>query len=186
MARKALPDKQARFVEEYLIDLNATQAAIRAGYSEKTARQQAYQLLGRAHIQDAILEAKQRRTERTEVTQDAVVEELRRIAFSLMTNVASWSDGSVVLKDSADLPEEVVAAVAEINRTASRSGVNVKVKLHSKLKALELLLQHTAEQQRTDPGSGGNYGEVLSGLKEGAWDGVEAPDPDAEPSEGAE
>ena len=72
----ALRPKQKRFIEEYLVDLNATQAAIRAGYSEKTARQMGAQNLSKPVIQAAIEEAFQARSERTELTQDWVLERL--------------------------------------------------------------------------------------------------------------
>lgn len=65
--------KQRRFVQEYLIDLNATQAAIRAGYSEKTARQIAADNLSKVDIQNAVSEAFRARSERVEVTQDYVI-----------------------------------------------------------------------------------------------------------------
>ncbi len=68
-----LTDKQQRFVDEYLIDLNATQAAIRAGYSEKTAQQMGSENLSKPVIQEAIEKAQQKRSERTEVTQDYVI-----------------------------------------------------------------------------------------------------------------
>ena len=66
----ALTDKQKRFVEDYLVDLNATQAAVRAGYSAKTAEQQAYQLLQKTSVSEAIAAAQAARSERTELTQD--------------------------------------------------------------------------------------------------------------------
>ena len=72
----ALTAKQARFIEEYLVDLNATQAAIRAGYSEKTAEQQGYQLLQKTSVQRAIEVAVSERSERTKVDQDWVIERL--------------------------------------------------------------------------------------------------------------
>ena len=75
-----LTDKQARFCEEYLIDLNATQAAIRAGYSEKTAREQAAQNLSKLNIQEKIAELKAERAKRTEMTQDSVIQELAAVA----------------------------------------------------------------------------------------------------------
>lgn len=65
--------KQERFVQEYLIDLNATQAAIRAGYSPKTAQEQSSRLLSNAIIRDAVAKAQGKRTERTELTQDWVL-----------------------------------------------------------------------------------------------------------------
>lgn len=77
---KPLTDKQQRFVDEYLIDLNATQAAIRAGYSAKTAEQQGPRLLGYAGVRDAIAAGKAARSERTGITADDVVERFRLIA----------------------------------------------------------------------------------------------------------
>ena len=75
MAR--LTDKQQRFVEEYLIDLNATQAAIRAGYSEKTAQQMGAENLSKPVIAEAIQEAKNKRTERTEIDADYVLKTIQ-------------------------------------------------------------------------------------------------------------
>lgn len=75
-----LTDKQARFCEEYLIDLNATQAAIRAGYSEKTANEQGARLLANVSVQEKIAELKAERAKRTEITQDSVIQELAAVA----------------------------------------------------------------------------------------------------------
>ena len=75
-----LPDKQARFVEEYFVDLNATQAAIRAGYREKAAAEIGYEKLTKPHIAEAIAEAQEVRSERTEITQDMVLEGLHLAA----------------------------------------------------------------------------------------------------------
>lgn len=75
-----LTDRQARFCEEYLIDLNATQAAIRAGYSEKTANEQGARLLANVSVQEKIAELKGERAKRTEMTQDSVIQELAAVA----------------------------------------------------------------------------------------------------------
>ena len=75
-----LTPKQQRFVEEYLIDLNATQAAIRAGYSEKTAYSVGHENLKKPEIQKAIEEAKNKISERTELTVDMVVNGLLKEA----------------------------------------------------------------------------------------------------------
>ena len=77
-----LTPKQKLFVAEYLVDLNATQAAIRAGYSEKRASEIGYQLLRKTTVQAAIQEAMADREERTGVTQDRVVAELELVAFA--------------------------------------------------------------------------------------------------------
>ena len=76
---KKLTPKQARFVEEYLVDLNATQAAIRAGYSETTARAIGYENLTKPDIQQAIQERQAKRSARVELTQDEVVRDLREL-----------------------------------------------------------------------------------------------------------
>ncbi|WP_426789152.1 terminase small subunit [Achromobacter xylosoxidans] len=75
----ALTDKQRRFVDEYLVDLNATQAAIRAGYSQKTARQIGDENLSKPDIAEAVQEAQVTRAKRTEVTQDEVINDLREL-----------------------------------------------------------------------------------------------------------
>jgi len=76
-----LTDKQQRFVSEYLVDLNATAAAKRAGYSELTASEQGYQLLQKTLVQQAIQQAMHERELRTQATQDKVVDELCAVAF---------------------------------------------------------------------------------------------------------
>ncbi len=92
-----LTPKQTRFVQEFLIDLNATQAAIRAGYSKKTARQVASENLSKPDIQRAIEEAQQTRAERTELTQDGVVQGLLKEAeftgegSSPAARVSAWA-----------------------------------------------------------------------------------------------
>lgn len=74
-----LTPQQARFVEEYLIDLNGTAAAIRAGYSAKTAPAQASRLLSHVKVREAVEEGMKARQERTALTQDEVIEDLRRL-----------------------------------------------------------------------------------------------------------
>ena len=76
----ALTPKQARFVQEYLVDLNATQAAVRAGYSERTACEQGARLLANVKVREAIQAAEKKRQERTEITQDYVIGKLVEIA----------------------------------------------------------------------------------------------------------
>lgn len=88
----ALTEKQKRFVAEYLVDLNATQAAIRAGYSEKTAEQMGYQLLQKTSVQKAVQIAMKDRQQRTEITQDMVLDELGKVAFS---KAADYTDSTL-------------------------------------------------------------------------------------------
>ncbi len=93
----SLTPKQARFVEEYLIDLNATQGAIRAGYSAKTANEQGAQLLAKLSIRGAVAEAQAIRSKRTEITQDEVIQGLKKEATlegegsSHSARVSAWA-----------------------------------------------------------------------------------------------
>lgn len=79
-----LTDKQTAFVREYLVDLNATQAAIRAGYSERTASRIGPQLLGKTCVREAIEKAQAKRARRVEVTQDYVLSNLVEVVERTM------------------------------------------------------------------------------------------------------
>ena len=136
-ARK-LTAKQQRFVEEYLVDLCATQAAIRAGYSQKTANRMGSENLSKPVIQAAIQKALKRRSKRTEVTADNVLREYARLAFADITNVVSLTGQSVVVKSLDDLLPEVTAAISEVSETKD----GLRVKFHSKTAALEALGRH--------------------------------------------
>jgi phage terminase small subunit len=164
----SLTPKQAAFVREYLVDLNATQAAIRAGYSAKTAASIGDENLRKPAIAAAIKEAMDKRARRTEVTADRVVQELAKIGFSDIRRLVSWEtltidpdfaeDVDVTKEDQAhggalqrarrhtlvhlvgsdELDEDSAASVAEISQTAH----GVKVKLHDKRAALVDLGRH--------------------------------------------
>ena len=143
----ALTDKQKLFVREYLVDLNATAAAERAGYSAKTSRSQGQRLLTNVDIQKAVQDAMKHREARTEVTQDRVVEELAKIAFGDATDFAAVEDGAVVIKDTKDLPRDQRAAIAGIKR--GKNGIEVT--RYDKMRALELLGKHLGLfDQKTD------------------------------------
>lgn len=145
-----LNEKQLRFVDEYIIDLNATQAAIRAGYSKKTARSQAQRLLTNVDIQGAIAKAVEARSKRTEITQDRVLKELATLGFSDMANYVTFQgDGSVVF-DWSELPEEATRAISEITVDEFMDGKGddarpvrrTKFKLYNKQPALTDLGKH--------------------------------------------
>lgn len=133
---------QKVFVQEYLVDLNATRAAKSAGYSEKSASEQGSRLLGNIKIQKAIQRAMQQRAERTQVTQDRVVTELARIAFGDLSEVMSWSSSGLSLKDSAELTADQLASIAEISETSSEKSQSMRIKRHDKVRALEILARH--------------------------------------------
>ena len=134
--------KQALFIQEYLIDLNATRAAIAAGYSPKTAYSIGQRLLKHVEIQGALEEAMKKRGQRTEITQDRILRELARIAFADPRDVSDWGPGGVTLKDSASLSDDDAAAVAEVSQTITESGGSIKAKMYDKQRALELLGKH--------------------------------------------
>lgn len=140
MARK-LTDKQKKFVEEYLIDLNATQSAIRAGYSPKTANEQGARLLANVSIQEAISKAMAERSRRTGINQDRIVQELARIAFVKITDVVD-PDGEINTNASDDDLACIESYKVENSDSVNGSSSKREVKLASKIKALELLGKH--------------------------------------------
>lgn len=159
---------QAKFVAEYLVDLNATQAAIRAGYSAKTAEQQGPRLLGNVGVMAAIRKAQAKRSERTNITADLVLEELAKIATAKLSDVVDWGMKQVAVGYNAkgkrlkpedigdaerieyidepfvtpinrdDLPEHIRAAVAEVS--LGKDGF--KIKMHDKNAALVSIGRH--------------------------------------------
>lgn len=153
----ALTAKQQRFVDEYLLDLNATQAAIRAGYSPKTADQQASRLLTNVKVRQYLAERQGERAERTAITQDMVLRELAKIGFSDIRKVVRWGETMVrvvdgeeecaddlvpyhglALIDSSEVDDDIAGAIAEVSQ--SRDGL--KVKLHDKKGALVDIGRH--------------------------------------------
>lgn len=137
-----LTEKQQLFVDEYLIDLNATQAAIRAGYSAKTADVQGSRMLGNVKVQQAVAEAMAARSKRTGVNQDRIVLELAKIAFVNMTDIVDDS-GRIKSTASADDLACIESVKYKSSESDTGSSEEREVKIASKLKALELLGKHT-------------------------------------------
>ena len=137
-----LTEKQRRFVDEYLIDLNATQAAIRAGYSVKTAREQASQNLTKLNIQQAISEKMAERSKRTGVNQDRIVLELAKIAFVNAADVIDSYDATIKAGATADDTAAIQSVKVKVIPTKEGEGVEREIRLNDKLKALELLGKH--------------------------------------------
>lgn len=140
-----LTDKQKAFVQEYLVDMNGTQAAIRAGYTSNVlyAGNIAFRLLKKVDIQKALSAAKAKRDKRVGISQDRVMLELARVAFSSMKEFAKWDGNTVGLRDSDELSEDSLACVQEVSETVTAAGGSTKIKLHNKLQALELLMRAT-------------------------------------------
>ncbi len=141
---KKLTEKQKKFCQEYIIDLNATQAAIRAGYSEKTSRTIAAENLAKPNIQNYISDLQKNLQEKTEVTQERVIKELARIAFF---DPKKLYDESGNLKNINELDEDTAAVIAGIDTTTYKNKDNSeestkKVKLCCKNSALDKLCKH--------------------------------------------
>lgn len=149
-----LTPKQQLFVQEYLIDLNATQAAIRAGYSVQTANEQGSRMLANVSIQNAIAKSMAERSKRTQIKADMVVKELAQIAFADIKDFLSFrtaqtvigrdEDGEPIidysqiidLKDSDDVDGRMIQEVS-----INSKGV-FTFKLHDKMAALDKLGKH--------------------------------------------
>lgn len=140
-----LSTKQAQFVQEYLIDLNATQAAIRAGYSKNTAVAQASRLLANVNVASAVETAMAARAERTHITQDRVLQELARIAFFDIRRLYN-ADGT--LKRPHELDDEAAAVLSGIDVVEMGGGdesvpfTTKKAKVFDKTSALTLAMRH--------------------------------------------
>uniref|UniRef100_A0A6M3XBC9 Putative terminase n=2 Tax=viral metagenome TaxID=1070528 RepID=A0A6M3XBC9_9ZZZZ len=154
MASDKLTPKQEMFCKEYLVDLNATQAAIRAGYSEKTAASVGCENLIKPYIQECIQSLMKSRVDRTEITQNKVLMELAILAFS---DLADYLDiiedtGAIRAKSFKEMEGNKSRAIESIKEDrAIKENANgdsvtvydkVSFKLHSKIRALELLGKH--------------------------------------------
>lgn len=142
-----LTAKQARFVDEYLIDLNATQAAIRAGYSARNADKIGSQLLGKTRVAEQIQSAMKAREKRTHITQDRVLQELARIAFFDIRRLYN-EDGTMKLPH--ELDDEAAAVLAGVDVSTTSVGgdesplsiITKKAKVFDKGAALTLAMRH--------------------------------------------
>ena len=140
--KSELTPKQKQFCLEYLIDLNATQAAIRAGYSKKTANIQASQNLTKLNIQAEIAKLKKNRAENTGVTAERVVKELERIGFYDINDfINDHGVSGFTHKNLKEVDGKVISSVE--TKRDSQGNITNKIEFHSKVKALHLLKDHT-------------------------------------------
>jgi phage terminase small subunit len=137
-----LTAKQKLFCNEYLIDTNATQAAIRSGYSNSYANKKAFLLLDIPHIKAYIDKRMKDREKRTEITQDRVLQEFAKIAFANTTDYVEVKDMGqykmVSVKPTEGMTADQVVAIASIKQGAN----GIEIKLHDKVKALEDIGRH--------------------------------------------
>lgn len=147
---RPLTDRQSRFVDEYLVDLNATKAATRAGYSAKTASSQGERLLRNVEVAAAIEKRKAERSTATGITQERVLRELALLAFSDVTHYQIDENGRVTLAEGA--PEGALRAISSIKHKTRSYGDGddttieheVEVKLWDKSANLKIAGRHVA------------------------------------------
>ena len=158
----ALSEKQRRFADEYLIDLNATQAAIRAGYSKKTARAIAHENLTKLDIQTYLTEARKKLSEATKITPERVLNELAKIGFF---DVRKLVDDTGAPKRITDLDDDTAAAIAgidvvQIGNSEAGIGAVLKYKIANKESALVSIGKHLGMFKERVEHTGKNGGPI--------------------------
>lgn len=146
----ALNDKQEMFCREYLVDLNATQAAIRAGYSDKTAQQQASRLLLNVVIQDRIQELKSERGERLAIDADYVLQRLVEIDQMDVADILLSNGEIKPIKDWPKVWRITLSGIDVTEIAGDSAGLLKKIKWPDKVKNLELLGKHVSIQAFSD------------------------------------
>jgi phage terminase small subunit len=141
MPAAKLTARQRRFVDEYVADPNATQAAIRAGYSARTARAIGHENLTKPDIWAAVEEERAVLAERAGISRERIVEELKRVGFGDLRDAVEWGGKSFTLRDSKDLSPDAARAVREVMEIVTEDedgnrAVRRSVKMHDKLGAL--------------------------------------------------
>lgn len=164
MTTAKLTARQRRFIDEYLIDSNGTQAAIRAGFSKRTANKIAHQLLGKPHVA-ALIQARQAKlAAKFEITAERVISELAAVGFA---DIRDLYDESGKLRPISTLEQRVAASIAGIEveeivvgrgKKKTVAGAVLKVKRHDKVRALEALGRHfklfTEKHEHSGPDGG--------------------------------
>lgn len=157
-----LTAKQQEFCEQYMVDLNGTQAAIRAGYSEHTAKEIAYELLTKLHIKARVAELKAAQSDRTTITADKVLHEIARLAFSDLRRLMTPAGHLINPQDWDDDTAAAVSSVEVVTYTPRGEDKPIeythKIKAWDKNSALEKLCKHlglTKERlEHSSPGGG--------------------------------
>lgn len=142
-----LTDQQKHFCIEYMKDFNGRQAAIRAGYSQRAAKEQACRLLTNANVAIFLGTLKAKASETHKVLSGIIVDELTRIGFS---DIRNFIESGNTVKDISQLPPELTTCIESIKKTETEFGdgktkgkkTSIYIKLHSKIEALEKLARY--------------------------------------------
>lgn len=155
MGDRPMTMKQRRFLDEYLIDLNGKEAAIRAGYARNGAAVRAYKLLKLPQIQEGLRADVAASARRTGISLDRVLKQYARLAFSDMRRFSDWGPDDVKLRSHHRLTEDDTAAIAEVWSATARGGP--RLKLHDKRPALDALARHLGMFAGRGPGAAPLY-----------------------------
>ena len=145
MTKTKLNPRQKRFCKEYLIDLNATQAAVRSGYSKKTATEQASRLLTNVNISQEVKKLVDARSVKTEIKADDVLNEIKKMAFANMLDYMTPDNEGGAFIDLSKLTRDQAAAIHTLevesywDKHLKRLVKKIKFKLADKYRGQELL-----------------------------------------------
>lgn len=143
--RQSLNPRHRLFAEKYVIKPNIADAYLGAGYTAKSraiAVSNGSKILTRQDVQTYIQELQDRRSRRLEITADRVLQEVARVAFATIGDVTEWENNQMKVKDSKDINEDVMAAIAEVSETRAKGSVTLAVKMHQKTRALGQLMKY--------------------------------------------
>jgi phage terminase small subunit len=140
--KRGLTLLQQRFVEAYLICANATEAARRAGLPGRKPEFAGAKMMRRPGVAEAIAAEREASAQRTRITADRVRQELARLAFSDIGDIADWDESGMMLRARDDIAPDDRAAIAELKLKQGRDGMRATIRLHSKQAALDALAKH--------------------------------------------
>ncbi len=141
MGRK-LTNKQRRFVDRYLVHLNAPRAAKEAGYSSRSARNQAHRMMTNDDISAAIESAMKERSERLKISQDDVLRMLVDLVESNIGEICFWEKNKILMRDLNEIPRERLSGIKKLSCRETSWGRSISITMYDKVAALTLLGKH--------------------------------------------
>ncbi len=166
--RQGMNPRHRLFAEKYVICGNIADAYMASGFNSKnrtSASAAGTKLLTREDVRAYIQEMQDRRSQRLEITADRVLQEVARLAFATVGDVSEWKDNQLKVKNSEDIDDNWMAAIAEVSETRSRGSSVLSVKMHQKSKALGILMKHL--------GIDINMNELIARLRTYEYDAVD-------------